>query len=151
MVTATVADTGVGGRRVEGHSAPAADADNADTVRIDRILNRKKVDGGTKIFRIDIGRSHIPGFTTAFSGIRRIKGDCQKAFFGQCLRIKTGSLFFDSSERPRNGQRRQFSFFPFGNVHIGRQRNSVTVVKDDFFVFDSLASGKGFVPLLRQL
>ena len=60
-------DTGVDGGCIECYTAPTTDAKDADTFCIHVITGRKVIDCCTEILCIDIRRSYITGFSTAFS------------------------------------------------------------------------------------
>ena len=80
-------DSGIDSRCIECHTTPSANTQNTNTLCIHIVTNGQKIHCCTKIFRVNIGRSHITGFSITFSGIRRIEGNRQKTTLRQGLCI----------------------------------------------------------------
>ena len=139
-------DARVDGGSVECHAAPAADAEDADALRVDIIAHGQEVDRGGKVLGVDIGRSHISRFAAAFSRVGRIKSDGKEASFGHGLRIEAGRLLLDCAEGTRHGQGSKPARSVFRCIHVSSQRDSVAVVKRYFFVADPAALRECLVP-----
>ena len=106
---------------------------------------------GAKVFGVDVGRRHIARLPAAFARKRRVEGYGEEAALRQSLGVQTRSLFLDGSERAADGDGRQFASGVFGFVHVGCQRDAVTVVERDLDVFHLVAQRERLVPFLRQI
>ena len=62
-------DAGVNGSSIDRHTAPAADADDADALRVNILLHGEKVYCCTEILGIDVGRGHIARGAAALAGV----------------------------------------------------------------------------------
>ena len=144
-------DPGVQGGGVQGHAAPAADADDADLVRVRLLLHRQEIDGGLKVLGVDVGAGHIAGLAAALTGKGRVEGDGQKAAAGHFLGVKAGGLLFDGAEGPADGQGGQRARSPFGPVEVGGQGDAVPVVERHLPVLHTAVLGEGLVPFLGQM
>ncbi|MNE31742.1 hypothetical protein D3C80_1253230 [compost metagenome] len=71
------------------HAAPAADADHADTLAVDSIVQAEIVHAGHEILGVDVGGCDIARLTAAFAGIGWIESQRGEAALGHGLRIET--------------------------------------------------------------
>ena len=60
---------------VQCHSAPAANADNADFIGVNHFICCKVIYRCLKILGVNIWRSHIAGLPAAFTGKGRVEGN----------------------------------------------------------------------------
>ena len=144
-------DAGIQRGGVERHTAPAADADDADTRGIDHMVQGKEVHRSHEILCIDIRRGHIADVAAALAGERGIKGQRHKAALRHRLGVETGALLLDCAEGTGNGDCGEFSLHALGNIQICRQGNAVAVDKRDLAVIDLIAPGKSLVPFPCEL
>ena len=143
--------TGVNRRCVQGKSAPAADPDDADAFRIHIVLHGEEIDRRLKILRVDIRGCHVSGLTAALAGEGRIESQRQESALCHGLRIQAGALFLDRAERSAHGNGRQSSLCCLRSIHIGRQRDAVTVHKCHLPVIHLFTFRERLVPCFRQL
>ena len=144
-------DARVDGRGVDRHTAPAADADDADTRRGNVILHRQKIHRCAEILGIDVGRSNISGCTTALAGIGRVKGNRQKTQLRHLLRVQPGGLLLYRAKRAADCDGGQLALCAPRCVQIRCQRDAVAVVKGHLSMIDLIAFGKHLVPFLCQM
>ena len=144
-------DAGVQRCGVQGHAAPAADADDADTGRINSVAQGEEIHRSHEVLGIDVGGSHIAHVAAALAGEGRVKGNRQKATLCHGLRVKAGALLLDCAEGAANGDRRKSALRVFRRIHVSRQRDPITIDKAYLAVVHFFALREGFVPLLRQL
>ena len=135
---------------VECHTAPAADADDADTSGINLIAKGEKVYGSHKVFRVDVRGGHIADIATALAGEGGVESECQKAAFRHCLRIETGALLFDCPEGAADCNGRELAFGILRNVQIGGQGDAITIYKRYLAVVDLFTFREGLIPCLRK-
>ena len=81
-------DALVHGDGIQRHSAPAADAENADPLAIDRGVPAEVVDDRAEIFGVDVWRGDVARLAAAFSGVGRIEGQRDEAALRHRLRVK---------------------------------------------------------------
>ena len=144
-------DSGIDGSGVQCHSAPTADADDADFLRVNIILNGQKVYCCLEILGVYIRGSHIAGCSAAFSGKGRVKGQGQKAPLCHLLGIQSGGLLFDGTEGTANRNGRQFLRCIFWGVEITSQGDAIAVVKGHLTVMNGGTLRKGFIPFSCQI
>ena len=144
-------DAGVERGGVERHPAPAADADDADALRVDPLVQRQEIHRRHEVLGIDVGRGHIAGRAAALAGKGGVKGQRQKAAPGHRLGVEAGALLLDRAERPADRDRRELSRRPLRHIEIAGERDPIAVYKADLAVLNSLAFGEGLIPLLCQL
>lgn len=107
MVEVTVAfDTWVVGRSIKGETAPAADAENTDTLRIDILAGGQVIDRRAEIVGADFRRGQIAGRTAALAVERRVERDGQKTALGERLGVAARHLFLDGPVRSAYGDGR---------------------------------------------
>ena len=111
-------DSGIECRSIDGQTAPAADTENPDSIRIDIFLHGKEIDRCLKIFRVDIRRCHISGHSAAFSRKRRIKCYRQKTALCKCLCIQSAALLLYCTERAAYCDCRKLIVCIFRNIQI---------------------------------
>ena len=136
---------------LQGHAAPAADADDADAIGIGIVLNGKKIDGRLKILHVDIGRVHRPGEAAGFAGEGGIEGDGEEAALRHRLCVETGGLLLAGAEGAGDSQRRELALCMLRDIHIRRKGDAEVVDESHLFVIDFIAFRKHLVPFLREL
>ena len=143
-------DARVHHRVVDGDAAPAADADDADGVRIHVRAVREVIDGRGEIFRVDVKRSDIADTPAALARERRVERDRQEAALRHRLRVKAGRLLLHRAERAGNRDGCELRVFRriLRLVDIRRERDAVAVVERDFFMRDLLALREHFIPFV---
>ena len=139
-------DPGVKSRCVQSHSAPAADPDNGDLLRIHIVLHRQEIHRRLEILGIDIRRGHISWLPAAFSCEGRIKGDGQKSPLRHGLGVESGRLLLHRSKRPAHRDGRQPPLRSFRRIEIRRQGNAIPVVESHLPVIHFITLGKCFIP-----
>ena len=80
------------GRGIEGEAAPAADADDADALRIDVVAHEQAIDRGTEVVGADLGRGEAARFAAALAAERRVEGQRQESPLGKRLGIEARHL-----------------------------------------------------------
>ena len=143
-------DPGIQRRRIDGHAAPPANADDADALGIYHFVGRKEIHGRQEVLRIDVRRRHHAGFTTGFAGKGGIKGNREETSLGHMLRIDAGRLLLYGAKGAGDCDGRQLAFRILGNVQIGSQFNAKTIVESDFAVIDQFGFREGLVPFLGE-
>ena len=138
------------GSGIEGESAPAANAEDADFIGIDVVARDEVIDGGAEIFGADIDGDGVSDIAAAFARERGIESDGEETVFGERLGIAPGGLFFDGAEGTADGDSREFSGFIFGHIEIGGDGNAETIFEDDFLVIDFIALREGFIPFFGE-
>ena len=126
-------DPGIVGRRVERQSAPSADSEDPDPFGIHAGEEGETVDGGRKIFRVDVRRRDGAGLSSALSGERRIKCQSHESSGSKLLRVKTGGLLLDRSERSadRDGGVTARLVKIFRKIEMSGKFNAETVFETD--------------------
>ena len=143
-------DARVDGGSVECHATPAADAEDADALRVHIIAHRQEVDRGGKVLGVDVGRGDIARRAAALAGVRRVKGDGQKAARGELLRIQAGALLLHGAERDAHGHGGEGALRALRLVEIGRELDAEAVVKRDLAVVNGGVLRERLVPFLRE-
>ena len=143
-------DARVDGGGVERHAAPAADAEDADALRVDIIAHGQEVDRGGKVLGVDVGRGDIARRAAALAGVRRVKGDGQKSARGELLRVQAGALLLHRAERAAHGHGGALSGGVFRLVEIGRELDAEAVVKRDLAVVNGGVLWERLVPFLGE-
>ena len=136
--------------RVDGHAAPAADAENADALGIDVFACREIVNRRAEVLGIDVGRSHVAGAAAALARKGRIEGNREEAAFRKRLRVKPGRLLLHGAERSTHGNRGVLAANGrrcLGLIKVCGKRDAVAVHENDLFVRDLVALRKNLVPL----
>ena len=141
-------DTGVNCCGIDRHTAPAADADDTDALRVNILLHGEEVHRCAEILGVDVRRCHIARLTAAFAGIGRVKGNRQKANLRHFLRVQTGGLLLYRTERTADGNGGQLALCVLRRIHIRRQCDAVAVVKGHLFVVYLVAFRKHLIPFL---
>ena len=114
-------DTLVDRHGAQRHAAPAADADDADTLTVDGIVQSEIVHAGHEVLGADVGGCDIARLTAAFAGIGWIERQRDEAALGHGLRIETRRLFLDGAERAADDDGRQAVIRPvLRQVEIAR-------------------------------
>ena len=143
-------DARVDGGGVERHAAPAADAEDADALRVDVRTHRQKIDRGGKVLGVDVGRGDVARCAAALAGVRRVKGDGQEAACGELLCIQAGALLLYRAERAAHSHGGELSGGIFRLVEIGGKLDAEAVVKRDLAVVNGVILREGLVPFLRE-
>ena len=122
-------DAGIHSSGIDGHAAPAANADDTDALRVNSFLYRKEIHCRTEILCVDVRGSHIPGTAAAFAGKGRVKSNGQETKFRHLLRVQPGGLLFHCAKgtADRNGRKLAGGIFRY--IHIRYKGNSVAVMK----------------------
>ena len=115
-------------------------------VRVDFGRGREVIHGGAEVFRIDVGRRHIPRLAAAFTRIGRIKGNRQEAALRHGLRVEARGLLLHGAERTAHGYCRELAFGILRLIEIRGERDAVAVFEGDFAVLDLVALSEGLVP-----
>ena len=144
-------DPGVDGCGVQRQSAPAADAQDADAVRIHVALDGEKVHRRLKVLGVDVRGGGVPGLAAALTGEGGVEGDGEKATLRQGLGIETGALLLHCSKGAADSHSRQPALGALRRVLVRRQGEAVAVDKGDLSVVHTVALGEGLVPLLGQM
>jgi hypothetical protein len=152
MVEATVALMRVSlAAAFRGHAAPAADADDANLVRINVRAGGQVIYRRGEIFGVNIGGGYVPGLAAALSGKGGVKGDGQKAPLRHLLGVEPGRLFLDGAEGAADCQGGQFAGRMQRGVQVGGQGDAVPVMESDFLVLNLAALREDLVPFLGKL
>ena len=85
-------DARVDGGGVGRHAAPAADAEDADALRVHIVAHGQEIDRGGKVLSVDVGRCDTARCAAALAGVRRVKGDGQKSARSCAYRPELGSF-----------------------------------------------------------
>ena len=150
MYTPRGTEGGINGSGIDRHTAPATDTDDTDALRVNILLHGEEVYRCAEIFGVDVRRSDIAGCTAALAGVGRVEGNRQEAKLCHFLRIQTGGLLLHRAKRAADGDGGQFAFRVLRHVHVGRQRDAVSVVEGRLAVLNLVAFGEYLVPFLRQ-
>ena len=143
-------DAGVHGGGVQAHAAKAADADDADALRIHRVQRGEEVHRGAEVFGIDVRRGHMTRLAAALARIGGVEGQRQEAAFGHGLGIEPGCLLLYRTKGAAHGQGRPFAPGVPGHVKVARQNGAVAGAEGHLAVFHPVAPGKDLVPFLYQ-
>ena len=145
-------DAGVAGGGVQRHAAPAANAQDADLLAVHEILQAEKIDGGGKVFGIDVGRCHIAWLAARFAKVGRVKRQGYKAAFGHCLRVQPAGLLLHRAKCAGHGNRRQLlaGADVFWHIQVACQCDAIAVFEGDFAVFHFVGFWEYLVPLLGE-
>ena len=144
-------DAGIDGGGIDRHTAPAADTNDTDALRVHILLHGEEVYRCAEILGVDVRRSNIAGCTAALTGIGRVEGNRQEAKLRHFLRIQTGGLLLYRTERTADGNGGQLALCAPRRVHIRRQCDAVAVVKGYFLVIHLVAFREHLVPFLCQI
>ena len=142
--------TGIDRRCVQRETTPTTDADDTNTLRINSVVQRQEIHRRLEILRIDIRRCHISGLTAALTSKGGIEGNRQKTPFRHRLGIQAGALLLHRAKGAAHGDGGQFSLCFFGQIHIRRQGDAITVYKSHLAMIHFFALGESLVPFLRQ-
>ena len=126
-------NAGVNGGGIDRHTAPAADTDDTDALRVNILLHGEKVHRCAEILSVDVWRCDITGHTAALTGVGRVEGNRQEAKLRHFLRIQAGGLLLYRTERTADGNGGQ-RLRALRRVQIRRQCDAVAVVKGHLFV-----------------
>ena len=129
-------------RRVQGQPTPAADADDADAIRVHAVKHGQEIHRRLEILRVDVGRGHIPGLAAAFACERWIKGEGQKSPLRHGLGVQAGALLLHRAEGPADGDGRQLTVSVLGDIHIRRQGDAIAIGERHLAVIHFVALGK---------
>ena len=143
-------DARVDGGGVERHAAPAADAEDADALRVYIVAHGQEIDRGGKVLSVDVGRCDIARCAAALAGVRRVKGDGQKAARGELLRVQAGALLLHGAERAAHGHGGEGALRALRLVEIGGELDAEAVVKRDLAVVNGVVLRERLVPFLRE-
>ena len=144
-------DPGVDGRRVQGQAAPAADTQDADTLRVYVVLDGEEIHRRLKVLGVDVRGGGVPGLAAALAGEGGVESDGEEAPLRQRLGVEAGALLLHRPEGAADGHGGQFALGVLGRVLVRRQGDAIAVDKGDLFVVHTVALGKGLVPILGQL
>lgn len=136
---------------IQRHAAPAADANDADTLRIHVVTAGEIIHRCLEIFGVDIRRGHVAWFSAAFASERRIKSEGEKSALCHDLRVEAAGLFLHSAERTADGNRCQLAAGILWHVEISRQRDAVTIVEGHLAVVHFIRLWENLVPFLSEL
>jgi len=144
-------DALVGRHGVQCHTAPAADADHADTLAINVGLQADKVHCSHEVLGVDVWRGDVARLAAAFPGIGAIECQRDKAALGHRLRIEARCLFLYRAEWAADHDGRQL-LIPtvLWQIHIGGEGDAVAIFERDFLMIDLVAAWESLVPLLNQ-
>src|SRR5699024_4262076 len=90
-------------------ASSCAYAQNTNPVLVHKAAGRQVRNGAADVLGPLEGVLQASRFTLAFSLTGRVKGQGGKSFFGQFLRISSGSLFLDTASRMAHNDSRQCS------------------------------------------
>ena len=143
-------DAGVNAGGVDRHAAPAANADDADSFRVNVVAGREKVHGRHEVFGVDVRAVHVARLAARFAGEARVECDGQESAFRHLLGVKAAGLFLDGTERARDCNRRELAVHlearVLGHEHVGGEFNAKVVLESDLGMFDLVALGEYLVP-----
>ena len=140
-------DARVDGGGVNGHAAPAADADDGDALRVDVRVGAQVVDGGAEVFGVDVGGGDVARLAAALAGEGGIKGDAEVAAGGHGLGVEARALLFDGAEGAADGDGRQGCRSAFRAVEVRDDGVAEAGAEADFAVFNARVGREGFVPV----
>ena len=141
-------DAGVNGCGVDCHTAPAADTDDTDALRVNILLHGEEVHRCAEILGVDVRRSDIAGHTAALAGVGRVEGNCQEAKLRHFLRVQAGGLLLYRAKRTADSNSGQLALRALRRVQIRRQCDAVAVVKGHLFVVYLVAFREHLIPFL---
>ena len=139
-------DARVDSRRVDGKSAPPADAENADPVRINVVAADEVIDRRLKVLGVNVRRGNVARLSRRFARVGRIKRDGQESALCKRLRVEPRRLLLHRSERSRDRNRRKTPSCAFGLVHVRRERDAEAVLERRLAMFDLVRLRERLVP-----
>ncbi|MNS44484.1 hypothetical protein D3C72_769270 [compost metagenome] len=141
-------DASIGSGGIEGHATPATDAQQADTIAVDLLLQAEKIDGGTEVFGVDVGGGHVARLAATFAGVGGVKRQGDETVLGQGLGIETARLLLHRAKGAAQGNRGELGSPPsFRQIEVSDQGDAITVLEGHLAMLDFVALGKGLVPL----
>ena len=143
-------DAGIQRGRIKSHTAPAANPDDADAVRIDLLIQGEEVHRRHEIFGVDIGGGHVTHITAALASEGRIKSDRQETALCHRLRVESGALFLDGAERSADGDCGKLARCILWNIHVCRQRNAISIDKGHLAVIDFFTLRESLIPFVCE-
>ena len=144
-------DAGIQRGGVQGQAAPAADAQDADPVRIHVLPQGEVVHRRLEILGVDVRGSHVAGRAAALAGEGGVKGQGQEPPLRHGLGVQAGALLLDGAEGPAHGDGRQLPGGVLGPVEIGSQGDAVAVVEGHLAVLHLVAFRERLVPRFGQM
>ena len=96
-------DAGVDGRRVQGQTAPAADAQDADALRVHVVLDGEEVHRRLEVLGVDVRGGGVPGLAAALAREGGVEGDGEEAPLRQRLGVEAGALLLYRPKGPADG------------------------------------------------
>ncbi len=136
--------------RLDGDASPTADSENAYAPGIDKGVCREEVNCGREVLRIDVGRRHSSGPSSAFACERGVESEGDEAAFGKPDGIQPRALLLYGAEGAADCYRREFALRAFGDIHVGGEGDAVSVDECDLDVVNFGAFREDLVPFLRK-
>ena len=130
-------DALVHGDGIQRHAAPAADADDADPLAIDRGMQAEEIHRGAEVLGIDVRRGDVARLAAALSGVGRIERQRDEAALRHGLRVQARRLLLHRAERTADGERRQpLAGAVLRQVQVAGQGDAVAVLEGDLLMID---------------